>query len=256
MRCSFSMSAKRTKPSPPGPKPAPGDSGHLAVPHHHRAELDRVHLLVGLGDRRPDEHRPLRLRDVPADAAEPVEQRVPPGLVGGADLLRVVRRLVHRDRGGDLDGLERAVVEVALELHQRLHDLGVADHERAAPAGHREALRHRVQLDRALLGPVGLQDRRRVVAVEADVGVGEVVHDDHLPLPAEVDHPLHELQVDARPGRVVREGDDEHAGLRPADLPRRLEVGEEVAGVVLLDPGVGRLRIGTWRRSAPANSGP
>ena len=25
MRCSFSMRAKRTKPSPPGPKPAPGD---------------------------------------------------------------------------------------------------------------------------------------------------------------------------------------------------------------------------------------
>ena len=36
------------------------------------------------------------------------------------------------------------------------------------------------------------------------------------------------------------EGDDEHAGLGPAHVPRRLQVGEEVAGVVLLHPGVGQ----------------
>ena len=256
MRCSFSMRAKRTKPSPPGPNPTPGRQRHLALPHEHRAELD-----ASPAPRRARGSAPTRTSSPSAWGcptrcrARPSTQRVPTALVGGADLLREVRRLVHRDRRGDLDGLERAVVEVALELHERLHDVGVADHERAAPAGHGEALGHRVQLDGALLGPLGLQDGGRVVAVEADVGVGEVVHDDHLPLPAEVDDALHEVEVDARAGRVVGEGDDEHAGLRPADLPRRLEAVEEVAGVVLCTR-VGRLRIGTWRRSAPANSGP
>ncbi len=52
--------------------------------------------------------------------------------------------------------------------------------------------------------------------------------DHHLLLPAEVDDALHEVEVDARAGRVVGEGDDEDAGLRPADLPRRLEALEEV----------------------------
>jgi len=43
--------------------------------------------------------------------------------------VRVVRRLVHGDDGRDLDRLEGAVVEVALQLRQRRHDLGVADEE-------------------------------------------------------------------------------------------------------------------------------
>src|SRR4051795_11333775 len=35
-----------------------GRQGDLTIPNHQRAELDRVHLGVGLGDRCPDEHRP------------------------------------------------------------------------------------------------------------------------------------------------------------------------------------------------------
>ena len=46
------------------------------------------------------------------------------------DLLGEVRHLVQGDRGGDLDGLERAVVEVGLELGERLHHVAVADEER------------------------------------------------------------------------------------------------------------------------------
>ena len=46
----------------------------LALADDVRAELDRVHVGVRLRDRRPHEHRALRLRDLPADAAEPVDQ--------------------------------------------------------------------------------------------------------------------------------------------------------------------------------------
>ena len=40
MRCSFSTSAKRTKPSPPGPNPTPGDTATLASCTQHRGELE------------------------------------------------------------------------------------------------------------------------------------------------------------------------------------------------------------------------
>src|SRR3546814_12808504 len=68
-------------------------------------------------------------------------------------------------------------------------------------------LRHRVELDRALLGPLGLEDRGRVPAVEAELGVGVVVDDDDLVLASEVDELLEEVEVDAGGGGVVGERD-------------------------------------------------
>ena len=86
------------------------------------------HGAVLLGQRRPDEHRPARLLDRPAELGEAVAEDVATRLVDLAHLLREVLRLVERDGRGDLDRLERAVVEVALELGQGLHHLAVADH--------------------------------------------------------------------------------------------------------------------------------
>ena len=80
---------------------------------------------------------------------------------------------------------------------------------------------------------------------------------DHLPLAAEVDDALHEVEVDAGAGRVVRERDDEHPRLGPADVVGGGEAVEELLGeLVLRSSGWASERIGTWRRSAPANSGP
>ena len=63
------------------------------------------------------------------------------------------------------------------------------------------------------------------MAVEGDVGVGEVVHEHELALAREVDELLHQLGRRDRGGRVVRERDDHHARrrLRGADglLDRR-----------------------------------
>ena len=70
---------------------------------------------------------PLGRATLPADPVEAVAQRVAPGLVGLVDLLGVVRGLVQGHDRGDLDRLEGAVVEVALQLGQRLDDRGVAD---------------------------------------------------------------------------------------------------------------------------------
>src|SRR5207247_6188032 len=49
--------------------------------------------ILGLGDAGPHEHRPLRLRDRPADARQTVAQRVAPRLVDLVDDLRIVGRL-------------------------------------------------------------------------------------------------------------------------------------------------------------------
>jgi hypothetical protein len=50
----------------------------IGVPHDQRTELDRVHLGVGLRDRRPDEHRATGLRNVPPDPVEAVDQCITP----------------------------------------------------------------------------------------------------------------------------------------------------------------------------------
>ena len=85
MRCSFSMRANRTWSSPPGPKPTPGEVATSASVHQELGELERAHLPVGLGDRGPHEHGPPGRGDLPADAVQPVAQRVAAGLVGLVD---------------------------------------------------------------------------------------------------------------------------------------------------------------------------
>ena len=86
MRCSFSTSAKRTNPSPPGPKPDAGRHRHLGLAHEQLGELEAAQLLVGLGDRAPTRtSSPCGSLDLPPDAAQPVDQRVAPAAV---DLVR------------------------------------------------------------------------------------------------------------------------------------------------------------------------
>ena len=119
IRCSFSTSAKRTCPSPPAPKPMPGLTATSASRASLQRELQRAERAEALGDRRPDEHRPLRRLDVPAGAGEAADERVAAAAVDLADLDRVVGGLAQRDDRRDLDRLEGAVVEVGLELRER-----------------------------------------------------------------------------------------------------------------------------------------
>ena len=82
MRCSFSMSAKRTKPSPPGPNPTPGDSATSHVAHD-AASRTRP----SPSRRRARGSAPTRTSCRPAWGssqpmrAEAVDQRVAPALV-------------------------------------------------------------------------------------------------------------------------------------------------------------------------------
>ena len=105
--------------------------------------------------------------------------------------------------------------------------VGVADDEADAPARHRVALRQGVELHRDLACPGRLEDRRRAVAVEGDVGVREVVHEHELALPAKSTTPCLKSVTHGR-GRVVRERQDDDARAWPRALVRVGEVREDV----------------------------
>ena len=130
----------------------------------------------------------------------------------------------------------------------------------------------RVELDGDVLGPGHLQDRRRRVPVEGDVGVGEVVDQHDLVLAGELDQAGHPGQVDALGGRVVGEGQHHHPRLGPCRLPRLHQVVEErlaraaaglgTGGVEpdVADVGAGEQRgvdvDGVGRRRAPGRCHP
>ena len=59
--------------------------------------------------------------------ASPSHERVATALIDRVHFVRVVRGFVHRHGRRDLDRLERAVVEVALQLAERGNHFGVAD---------------------------------------------------------------------------------------------------------------------------------
>ena len=231
MRCSFSTRANRTWPSPYSPKPMPGETATLHVRDQHLGELERAHGAERVGDRRPHEHRPPRLGDRPADLVEPVHEHVAPLPVQLDDLLDHLLVALERDDARDLDGLERAVVEVGLDARERVDHPRIAADEAHAPSGHVVGLRQREDLDADLLGPRHLEERRRPVAVVAEVRVGEVVHHHEPVLAGEVDHLHEEVALHAEGGRIVREREDEHLGLGPRQPNRLREAGEEVVAL-------------------------
>src|SRR5581483_5856207 len=171
-------------------------------------------------DAGPDEHRRPRPFQLPADAREPVAERVPPSLVDRRGEPRLLARLAQRDRRRDLQRLEAPVVEIRLQPRERADDVGTAEHERHTPPREREPLRQRVQLDGDVACAFRLEDRGRAVAVEGEIGIREVVHEHDLLLTGEIDEPLQVAELRARRGRVVRKRREQDARLRLRRLPR------------------------------------
>ena len=114
----------------------------------------------------------------------------------------------------DLDGREGAVVEVALETREGVDEDRIADHESDAPAGHVVGLGQSEEFDGDFFGAGDFENTGRLVAVEAEVGVGEVVDEIEAVLMGERDEAREEGQLDGLRGRVRREVDDERLGAR------------------------------------------
>src|ERR1700683_1289982 len=109
-----------------------------------------------LRDGRPDEHGRLRRFHVPASAISPSDEGVPALLIYAANLLGILGALAQRDDGGDLNGLEHAVIEIAFDARQSSDHFLIPDAEPPPPARHVEALRHGVNLHCDFLGPLYL----------------------------------------------------------------------------------------------------
>ena len=172
------------------------------------------------------------LRHCPAGAVEAFDEDVAAAAVVFADLGDAVLRAFECEDAGDLDGREGAVVEVAFEAGEGVDEDGVADHESDAPAGHVVALRQGEELDGDVFGAGDLEDAGRLVSVEAEVGVGEVVDEVESVLAGERDEAREEGQVDALRGGVRREVDDEGLGARGHARDEVFELGEKLVAVV------------------------
>ncbi len=186
---------------------------------------------VRLGDPCPHEHRALRFLDLPPHAIETIDEDVPPPLVDVNHFMYVVVALVQGDDRCDLDRLERAVVEIRLQLGQCRDHLRVPDHEADSPARHRMALRQGVQLDANILGSWNLEHARGYIVVVCDVGVREVVNEHRVVLFRERHETFEEVDVDRRRRRIVRKRGHDHARPGPGVVVRLGESFEEI------DPG-------------------
>ena len=91
---------------------------------------------VGQWNSGPDEHGGQRFVHVPSDSVQAADQHITALLIAQHRLFDTVLRPVERDDAGDLQGLEDAIVEIALDLGQRPDDFAVADAEPHAPAWH------------------------------------------------------------------------------------------------------------------------
>ncbi len=93
----------------------------------------------------------------PADAVQAFAQCIAAALVNGRLVLHAGVAVAQGHDGGDLNGLEHAVVVVAFDRGQGFDHLPVAAAEADAPAGHVVALAHRGELD----ADVGRAGRRQ-----------------------------------------------------------------------------------------------
>ena len=220
-------------------------------------EFERAFLPERLRDLGPDEHRRLRLFDFPADPVQPIDQDVPPVMIHLDHLFHALLRTVQGDDGGDLDRLKNAVVEVAFQLGQGGDHLRIPDAKTDPPSRHVIAFRQGEKFDADLLRPRRLQKARRLVAVEYQVGIGQVMHHQELVLFGEIDDLFEEVEVHHLRGRVVRKIDDQHFRLGPGLPGRRNQILEKIAAGCERDrpdfsPGndhaVGVNRVGGARR--------
>src|SRR6185503_19329333 len=114
-----------------------------------RDPAPEVERAAGRLDRTPETLQPLE-RDVATLAVEAAKRRAVAWKDGR-----------ETPRGGDLDRLRGARVEVGLEANERVDQVRRADREAETPARHVERLRERVEFDGALARSGDLQDARR-----------------------------------------------------------------------------------------------
>ncbi|MNZ59380.1 hypothetical protein D3C78_774180 [compost metagenome] len=117
---------------------------------------------------------------------------------------------------------------IALDPRQGADQLWVADHKTNTPASHVVTLGQGEELHRDVFGTWHLHDRRRLPTVVNDVGVGQIVDDQHIVLLGQCHNTLEEIQLDALRRRVRGEAKNHHLRLGDRLADRPLKLVEEV----------------------------
>lgn len=211
-----------------------GTDCHFRLGKEFFGELDRAEVAVLLGNPSPGKHGGFGKLDRPAQLVESWHKDVAAALVVVYDLFDAALRAFERGNGGDLNGREGSIIEVALDATEGGDEFFIADHEADAPTWHVVALGEREELDGDLFGLGNLKDAGSAVAVEDKVGVGEVVDDVNAEFAAECNDALEESEVDALGGGVG--GEVENEDLRTGLHARKLVL---KAGEKLVRRGVG-----------------
>ena len=192
-------------------------------------EFHRADAAKFLRDRRPGEHRRLGARDLPPGiVAAPSTSTSRRALIALADFGDAILRPVQRRRRRDLDRRERAVIEIGFDPRQRRDQPRIADREADPPAGHRIGLAQRGELDRDVARPRHFEDRGRRLAVEIDLGIGQVRQHDDVVMPAEIDDLAVEIEIDGLRRRIGREIEHDRERRRDGVLRRLFQLGEEI----------------------------
>ena len=135
-------------------------------------------------------------------------------MIAEHSFLDTILRPIQRDDAGDLERLEDAIVQIALNLGQCGDHFAISDAEPDPPSWHIVTLGESVKLDADLLCLRNLQETRGAVAVEAQVSIGEVMDHDDVVLLGECHDLFKKLQVHNRGGRIMRKVDDQDPGTR------------------------------------------
>lgn len=185
-----------------------------------------------LGDGGPEEHAAFWFFDRPTGTIEALDEEVATLLVQVADLVSFILALAQGDDGGDLDGLEVTVIEIALDASEGLDHAGVAENEADAPAGHVVAFGHGEDLDGVLLGAIDLENAGGLAAVETEIGVGEIVNDHGAVLGGEVEQLAEEIELDGVGSGVMGEADKDGFWLAGPGVIDMFEAIEEFIGAI------------------------
>src|SRR6185437_12977448 len=164
-------------------------NGYFGLVEQELRELQRAKGAVWLGNAGPYEHGCPGQGNLPTGFIEAFDEHIAAAAIVFADFGDALLRAFESGNRGHLNRCEGAVIKITFEPGESGDQNRVADHESDAPAGHVVALRQSEELDGDFLGAGDLKDARRPVAIEGNVGVGDVVDEVEAILACQLDEP-------------------------------------------------------------------
>ena len=160
-----------------------------------------------MGQRRPDKHAAVAVRQVPADGPQPAAQRVAPRLVNRALGAYAVQRPGQRRNGCLLHRQKHAEIDLGPQFFAGGDNIRPADQKTDPRAGHVEGFGEREKLNRNLFGPRCVEDAAALGAVKDDIAVSVIMHKQDVIFLAEIHNFAVQFRRADAADRVCRQRD-------------------------------------------------